>query len=427
MPSQLRSAPASARSLQVCVVRLAGLVLRPGSRTAYWGGGRQATIRFRACGVRGVREWIATIESAALHAHMGESLVAGSGRLMTFLGTAPGVGKTYAMLMEGRRRADAGGRVVVGWVEPHDRPETQAQLGDLEVIGPSPVTYRGHDFAELDLEGVLAVEPDVVIVDELAHSLPDGSRKRWEDVADLLVAGVDVLTSLNVANLVSARDFAARLTGAGTVESVPDEFVRSGEVVLVDLPADALRRRIATGRVYSADRVGGALAEYFRATNLEALSELGRAWMADAVEQVGADLLVQRGLVDAAPRPVVVAGVSGSGWGEAVIRRAVELACEDDADLLVVHARIADGAARSSRELLDHFRDLTAQMGGSYTEVDGDSPSRALAELVRARGASRVVVARHRSRLGELMRGSVASQLRRLLPGTPVDEVHDRI
>lgn len=175
--------------------------------------------------------------------------MADCGRLVTFLGTAPGVGKTYAMLTEGRRRADAGEHVVVGWIEAHDRPETVAQLGDLHLFEPGQVTYRGHDFAELDLPSVLAVEPEVVIVDELAHSVPGGDRKRWMDVADLLAAGVDVLTSVNVANLVSAREFVARLTGAGTVESVPDEFVRSGHVVLVDLPADALRRRIASGRV----------------------------------------------------------------------------------------------------------------------------------------------------------------------------------
>ena len=294
---------------------------------------------------------------------------------MTFLGTAPGVGKTYAMLTEGRRRADAREHVVVGWIEPHDRPETQAQLSDLEMIEPGQVTYRGHDFAELDVQRVLAVQPDVAIVDELAHSLPDGGRKRWMDVTDLLAAGVDVMTGVNVANLVSAREFAARLTGAGTVESVPDEFVRSGQVVLIDLPADTLRRRIASGRVYSADRVGGALAEYFRATNLEALSELGRAWMAGTVEQVGADLLVRRGLVGTTPRRLVLAGVSGSGWGDTVIRRATELACEDDADLLVAHARIADAVVSSRRDGLDHFRDLTAQMGGSFIEVEGESPA----------------------------------------------------
>ena len=156
--------------------------------------------------------------------------MAGSGQLTTYLGTAPGVGKTYAMLTEGRRRAATGEHVVVGWVEHHDRPETMRQVGDLEVIGPGHVDYRGHDFAEMDVPGVLAASADLVVVDELAHSLPDGSRRRWADVADILASGTNVLTTVNVANLVSARDYAARLTGTGTVESVPDEFVRSGQV-----------------------------------------------------------------------------------------------------------------------------------------------------------------------------------------------------
>jgi two-component system, OmpR family, sensor histidine kinase KdpD len=352
--------------------------------------------------------------------------VDGSGRLTTYLGTAPGVGKTYAMLREGRRRADAGEHVVVGWIDPHDRPETEAQLGDLEVITPRHVSYRGHDFAEVDVPQVVAANPDVVIVDELAHTLPDGRRARWMDVAELLASGADVLTSVNVANLVSARDFAAQLTGAGTVESVPDEFVRSGEVILVDLPADVLRRRIASGRVYSADQVGGALAEYFRVANLEALSELGQAWIEDRIEQAGTDLLVRRGLVETAPRPVVLAGVSGSPWGEAVIRRAIDLACEEDAELLVVRANIADGNVPPTDELVDTYRGLTEEMGGRYIEVDGESPAQVLADMARARGVSRVVVARHRSRFAEWLRGSVASQLRHLLPGTPVEEVHDR-
>lgn len=168
--------------------------------------------------------------------------MAGSGQLTTYLGSAPGVGKTYTMLTEGRRRAGAGDRVVVGWVERHGRPNTLAQLDELEVIEPGQVTYRGHDFEEMDMERVLAAQADVVIVDELAHTLPDGSRRRWVDVADLLVSGADVLTTVNVANLLSARDYAARLTGVGTVESVPDEFVRSGEVVLVDMPPDAVEK-----------------------------------------------------------------------------------------------------------------------------------------------------------------------------------------
>ncbi len=352
----------------------------------------------------------------------------GSGRLTTYLGTAPGVGKTYAMLTDGRRRASNGERVVVGWIERHGRPDTLALLSDLDVIEPAAVTYRGHEFPDLDVAAVLAAQPDVVVVDELAHSLPDGTRKRWMDVVDLLDAGVDVLTSVNVANLLSARDYAAQITGAGAVEGVPDEIVRSGDVVLVDMTPDALRRRIASGRVYSADRVGGALAEYFRISNLEALSELGRAWVDDVIEQVGTDLLDRRGLLPQEDRPVVIAGVSDSEWGEAVIRRAADAACETDADLLVVHVRTdahpADPARSHPR--LDHDRELTAQLGGSFIDVAGESPSEALAELARDRHASTIVVARHRSRLAELFGGSVARQLRRMLPDVTIEEVHHR-
>jgi two-component system sensor histidine kinase KdpD len=345
---------------------------------------------------------------------------------MTFLGTAPGVGKTYAMLIEARRRAAVGQRVIVGWLEQNQRPDTMAQLGELEMIAPAPVVYRGHRFDELDVARVLATKPDAVVVDELAHGLPDGSRKRWMDVAQLIDSGIDALTTVNVASLVSTRDYAARLTGAGAVESVPDELVRSGDVALIDLPADVLRRRITAGRVFSAEQVGGALAEYFRVSNLEALSQLGQAWMADSVTQVGAGLLQQRGLAQPVSRPVVIAGVSDSTWGEAVIRRATDLACDEDADLLVVHARMADGTSRAHPAVLENHRKLTEQWGGTYTEAEGESPARVLAAQAAGRVVSRFVVARHRSRLGELARGSVAGQLRRLKPDIPLEEVHER-
>lgn len=349
--------------------------------------------------------------------------MSGPGALRTYLGTAPGVGKTYAMLSEGQRRAAAGDRVVVGWIEQHQRSETEAQLGDLEIIAPRTLTYRGRAFYDLDTDSVIASGADLVLVDELAHTSPDGSRTRWDDVADIRSAGLDVLTTTNVANLRSVRDYAARLTGAGTVESVPDEFVRSGEVVLVDLPPEALRRRIASGRVYSAEAVGGALADYFRVSNLEALSELARAWVTDNAEAVGDDLLARRGLTGPTSRPLVVAGVSDSEWGERVIRRAAERAAEDDADLLVVHVNVADGFARRPGPYLGQYRDQTAKLGGTYSEIDGVAPADALAKTARAKGAQRVVVARHRSRLGELTRGSVAARLRRLLPNVAVDLV----
>jgi two-component system sensor histidine kinase KdpD len=205
------------------------------------------------------------------------------GRLCTYLGTAPGVGKTFAMLAEGQHRAGNGERVVVGWIEWHGRPETSRQLGGLEVIAPRTVAYRGTVFTDLDASAAIASGADVVLVDELAHATADRTRQRWEDVADMLAARQDVVTTMNLAHLRSVRDYAARVTGVGTVAWVPDEFVRSGEVVLVDLPAEALRQRIASGAVYSAEQVGGALADYFRASNLRALSELGRAWMAGSV------------------------------------------------------------------------------------------------------------------------------------------------
>jgi two-component system sensor histidine kinase KdpD len=346
--------------------------------------------------------------------------------LRTYLGTAPGVGKTYAMLKEGRRRAQKGERVVVGWIERHGRPETRAQLGDLEVVPPRAVEYRGHAFPDLDVDAVLAAGADVVLVDELAHSVADGSRQRWEDVEALMAAGLDVLTTANVANLHSVRDYAAQLTGSGTVESVPDEFVRSGEVVLVDLPAEALRRRIAGGKVYTADRVGGALAEYFRASNLEALSELGRGWMDGNAAEVGEDLLLRRGLTEPPKRPLVVAGVSESAWGEPVIRRATRIAEGCEGDLLVVHVNVADGFAHRDRAALERYRDMATDVGGSYLEVESTAPADGLARVARARSAERVVVARHRSRLGELARGSVASRLRRLLPDLAVSEVRRR-
>ena len=351
-----------------------------------------------------------------------DAWVAGGGSLRTYLGIAPGVGKTFAMLAEGRRRAENGEHVVVGWIESHGRPQTSRQLGDLEVIAPRTVAYRGAVFADFDAPAAIASGADVVLVDELAHATADRIRQRWQDVADVLRAGLDVVTTVNVAHLRSIRDYAARITGVGSVACVPDEFVRAGEVVLVDLPAEALRRRIASGAVYSAVQVGGALADYFRAANLQALSELARAWMAGTAEAVGEDLLARRGLAEPAAPPVVVAGDSGSSWGEVVIRRAAELARAEDPQLLVVHVQISDGLAHPPAGDLDRHRELTADLGGTYTQIQGHVPAEALAEAARAQGAATVVV-EGRSRLAELARGSVSSRLRRLLPAAAVEEV----
>ena len=348
--------------------------------------------------------------------------MAGTGSLRTYLGTAPGVGKTFAMLAEGRSRAEAGEKVVIGWLEPHDRAATSGQAGGLDMLPPRTIAYRGAEFAEFDASAAIASGADVVLVDELAHTTPDRSRQRWEDIADVLAAGLDVVTTANVAHLQSVRDYAARITGAGTVTCVPDDFVRSGEVVLVDLPPEVLRARIAAGQVYSAAQVGGALADYFRAANLRALSELAGAWLAGTAEAVGEDLLARRGLAEPPAQPVIIAGDSGSARGEAVIHRAAELARADDAELMVVHVQIADGLARPARDLARH-RELTAELGGSYTTVQGHAVAQGLADAARTQDAAKVVVGHRRSRLAELARGSVSSRLRRLLPAVAIEEV----
>jgi two-component system, OmpR family, sensor histidine kinase KdpD len=351
-----------------------------------------------------------------------EDGVAGTGTLRTYLGTAPGVGKTFAMLTEGQRRAQAGEKVVIGWLEPQDRAANRRLAADLEVLAPRAIDYRGAIFPDFDPAAAIASGAEVVLVDELAHATPDRCRQRWEDVADVLAAGIDVVTTANVAHLRSVRDYAAEITGVGTVEWVPDEFLRSGEVVLVDPPAEALRARIAAGVVYSAAQVGGALADYFRVANLRALSELARAWMAGTAEAVGEDLLVRRGLAEPSTQPVIVAGDSGSRWGEAVIHRAAELARADDADLLVVHVQLGDGLARSGLDLAGH-RELTDELGGTYTKVEGHAVAQGLADVAKAQSAATIVVGRHQSRLAEFIHGSVSSRLRRLLPAVAVEEV----
>jgi two-component system, OmpR family, sensor histidine kinase KdpD len=350
--------------------------------------------------------------------------VVGTGSLRTYLGTAPGVGKTFRMLAEGQSRAAGGERVVIGWLETHDRAETSRQAEGLEVIEPRPVAYRAVVFPEFDPAAAIASGADVVLVDELAHMSPDRSRQRWEDVAEVLAAGLDVVTTANVAHLRSVRDYAARITGVGTVASVPDEFVRSGEVVLVDLPAEALRTRIAAGTVYSAEQVGGALGDYFRAVNLQALSELARAWMAGTGEAAGEDLLARLGLTGPAVPAAVLAADSGSASGETVIRRAAEIAREQDAQLVVVHVRITDGLTRSRPAGdLDRHRKLTAELGGTYLQAQGPALAEALATTARAQDAAIIVAGRHRSRLAQLVFGSVPARLHRLLPQADVREV----
>jgi two-component system, OmpR family, sensor histidine kinase KdpD len=318
------------------------------------------------------------------------------------------------MLADGHARAQAGEDVVIGWVERHGRAATREQARQLEIVAPRTVTYRGVEFEELDVRAVLERHPDVALVDELAHASPDG-EKRYDVVEELLVAGIDVATTVNVANLLSVRDIAARITGAGALDGVPDEVVRAGDVIFVDLAPEALRQRIASGHVYSTDRVGGALANYFQPSNLALLSQLARAWLDGSVEET----FLGR---ETAGRAKVIACVSNSRRGKAVIERAAVVAGEHDAELEVLHVDVQDGLGRS-QERLDRYREMAESVGARYREVRGADAAATLVDVALRDGASLVVVGTRGSRVANLVRGSIASRIRRRAPDLQVDEV----
>src|SRR5476649_2836259 len=189
------------------------------------------------------------------------------GVLRVYLGAAPGVGKTFAMLDEGRRKNERGtGDVVVGLVETHNRPKTIAQLAGLEVIPRKTIEYRGQRFEEMDVDAILARKPEIALVDELAHTNVPGSRnsKRWQDIQELLDAGIEVISTVNIQHLESLNDVVQRITGIPQRETVPDEVVRAADQIeLVDMSPEALRRRMAHGNVYTGDQIETALSHYF--------------------------------------------------------------------------------------------------------------------------------------------------------------------
>ncbi|HRI97071.1 MAG TPA: histidine kinase, partial [Nocardioides sp.] len=209
------------------------------------------------------------------------------GRLIVYLGSAPGVGKTYAALGEAHRRLARGTDVVVGFVETHEREQTSAQVEGLEVVPRRTLDYRGSTFAEMDLAAVLARRPAVALVDELAHTNVPGSQhpKRADDVAELLAAGIDVITTVNIQHLESLNDEVERITGVRQRETVPDQVVRDADQIqLVDMSPDALRRRMAHGNIYRPEKIDASLTSYFRVGNLTALRELALLWLADRVD-----------------------------------------------------------------------------------------------------------------------------------------------
>ncbi len=338
------------------------------------------------------------------------------GTLRIYLGAAPGVGKTFAMLGEGRRRHDRGSDVVVGVVETHGREQTQAQIGDLEVVPRQALEYRDAAFEEMDVDAVLARKPEIALVDELAHTNVPGSRneKRWEDVEELLEAGITVISTLNIQHLESLNDVVERITGIVQRETIPDEVVRRAEQIeLVDMTPEALRRRMAHGNVYPAERIDAALGNYFRAGNLGALRELALLWVADRVDEALAEYRRLHGIERPwETRERVLVALTGAEDGDRLVRRGARMAQRAKADLVAVHVRAQDGLAPATTDALDHQRSLVERLGGTYRDVVGDDVGKALVDTARRMNATQIVLgATRRSRITELLRGSVIGRV----------------
>ncbi|MEV8526257.1 ATP-binding protein [Streptomyces sp. NPDC052000] len=320
------------------------------------------------------------------------------GRLKVFLGAAPGVGKTYRMLDEARRRTDRGTDVVVAYVECHKRQHTLAKLAGLEVLPRTQRTYRGGEFEEMDLDAVLERRPQVALVDEFAHSNVPGGRnaKRWQDIEELLAAGIDVVTAVNIQHLESLKDVVEKITRVPQQENVPDEVVRRAhEIELVDMPAPALRRRMAHGNIYAPEKVDAALANYFRVGNLTALRELALLWVADSVDDALQKYRFEHGIDRVwETRERVVVALTGGPEGETLIRRAARIADRSvGGDLLAVHIVRSDGlAGGASPAALARQRTLVENLGGSYHSVVGDDIPTALLEFARAENATQLVL-----------------------------------
>ncbi|HVH22301.1 MAG TPA: sensor histidine kinase, partial [Pseudonocardia sp.] len=271
-----------------------------------------------------------------------------AGQLRIYLGAAPGVGKTFAMLGEAHRRASRGTDVVVGLIETHGRAKTAALIEGLEVLPRRTLTHRGVELTELDVDAVLVRHPAVVVVDELAHTNAPGSRhpKRWQDIEDIMAAGITVLSTLNIQHLESLNDVIERITGVRQQETVPDEVVRRAEQVeLVDITPEALRRRLAHGNVYPPERVDAAMANYFQPHNLTALREMALLWVADQVEVALQRYRTDQRVTDIwETRERVVVALTGGPESETVLRRAARIAERSgSAELFAVHVLRGDG------------------------------------------------------------------------------------
>ena len=359
------------------------------------------------------------------------------GKLKVFLGMAAGVGKTYRMLQEGHSAAAAKVDVVVGYVETHGRSETAAQIGDLEVLPRQIAEYRGAELEELDLAAIIERRPQLCLIDELAHTNAPGvkNKKRYEDVREVLDAGIDVYSTVNVQHLESLNDQVAELCGVRMRETIPDAVLGDAdELVIVDLSPEGLLNRLREGKVYPGERAAAALTNFFKIENLQALRGL-------ALRQVADDVVARRAHLTVDPRPGELAKAAGDAVSERMlalftprphsqrlVRRAWRSAMRLGAKLDLLWVKQPGRGERGEElEQLDAIRNIAALLGANVIVETGDDVAQIVAQVVRERGVTYVLVGESSPQTGLKRLGEPLPQrIMRLAPGVDVRIVADR-
>jgi len=344
------------------------------------------------------------------------------GKLKLYIGSAAGVGKTYRMLVEAHQLRARGVDVVVGFVETHARAETAAQIGDLEVVPRRRIEYRGVGLEEMDGDAIVHRNPEVAIVDELAHTNVPGSArsKRWEDVIWLLDNGISVISAVNVQHLESLNDIVAETLGVLIRETLPDWVVGlADQVVNLDISAEDLRQRLVEGRIYAPDKVPAALANFFTAENLSTLRELALREVASSVDRSREEIVRRERGGTGARRTVdrlMVAMSSNPPYTAALLRRASRIAGRLNSDWYCVYVQTPEESADRidatvQRKLVENIQ-LAQTMGAEVVQLPGTDVAAALLDFVRSRGVTLVLVGQsRRSRWQHLVRGSVVDRL----------------
>lgn len=367
-----------------------------------------------------------------------------TGQLRVYLAAAAGAGKTYAMLNEGHRRESRGGDVVIGYVETHHRSQTEAQIGDLEIIPRKKISYRGVTLEEMDTEAIIARHPKVALVDELAHTNVPGSkhRKRYQDVLEILAAGIDVVTTLNIQHLESLNDLVANITGVRVRETLPDRILdQADEVELVDISPHALRQRMRHGNIYPPERIEPALNHFFREGNLTALREIALRRTAEKTESQLQRYMTEHRITQIwGANERVLVGFDSRPHTRQVLRDAWRLAHGLHAELIAVFIQPEGYMAFSTQftRLLKHGKDLkeylvqaqqrleehailAEDLGAEVIRTSSRDVAAKLIEIAKERQVTQIVLGQPaRSRWEEFLRGSIVNRLLRMNAGIDI-------